>query len=209
PDCADDPDGGLVGGPPHQRFPGNFEVTGDGIDQDCDGEDLVPSNGNGVFVSANRGLDTNAGTMTDPVQTIGKGIEKALESATPKIVFVAVGDYDESVETSVSMYGDFDAGTWARPVGSDSSNINGQGAFAVKIVTGELTIDGFTISGPVNTDVHDVVQIENATVNLTNNTISGGPNTDYAADGRADVRIRGVYATGADVTMINTEVSGG
>ncbi len=201
PDCADDPDGGLDGGPPAERYPGNQEVSGDGIDQDCDGEDLVPSNGNGVFVSANRGLDTNPGTMTDPVKTIAKGIEKAEESATPKMVFVGVGRYDESVNATVDMYGDFDAGTWNRPASSGSSTIYGQDQYALtveNIPAPGIIIDGFGIGGAALPD-NQVVHVENSTLTLSNNQIQGQTHSDMALDEVASVSTYGIYAEDSDI----------
>ncbi len=211
PDCADIPDAGADGGPGANRYPGNFEITGDGIDQDCDGEDLVPSNGNGVFVSANRGVDTNPGTMTDPVQTIAKGIEKAEESATPKMVFVAVGEYDESVNATVDMYGDFDAGVWDRPVTGAESAINGQDQYALTVenipVPG-IIIDGFEINGAPLPD-NQVVHVENSTVTLSNNAIAGQAHTDMALDEVASVSTYGIFAEDSDVKSYQNSIVAG
>ena len=105
-DCDDaDPD---VGG--H-----NYEIIGDGIDQDCNGRDLTVSETDGVFV-APTGVDAvGCGTMAMPCATPGRGAQEA-RGHGDKVVFVAEGVYP-SFTTYVSVYGGFEAAGWTRDLG--------------------------------------------------------------------------------------------
>ncbi len=209
PDCFDDPDAGTDAAPADERYPGRREITDDEVDQDCDGEDLVASNDAGVFVAMpETGNDSNPGTWQLPVATINKGVEIA-EAATPsKEVYVASGSYNESVETSVSMYGGFFADTesgWYRDDTTGTSTINGQEAWVVWIDNGDLTIDGFYMSGRSEPNAEGV-HISDATVRLTNNMIASGSDSRSPLSSTASVTSRGVYASDANVTIIQNNI---
>ena len=128
-------------------WPGAAELPGDGIDQNCDGDDLTPSNVTGVFVSATLGDDNNAGTMEAPVASIAKGHEFAAARNVP--VFVAAGAYHESVTLSVSLFGGYEAFNWTRDIDTYHSVINSQGRDAVLVDDSDvkIAIQGFTING--------------------------------------------------------------
>ncbi len=88
------------------------EIPLDGIDQNDDGVDLIPSDANGVFVSVN-GRPDGAGTMADPLDAIAAG--HALAAANGKAVFITSGSFDEQpLQVTVSMYGGFDPTDWSQ-----------------------------------------------------------------------------------------------
>ena len=88
-----------------------WEVPGDGIDQDCDGSDLPVADGFGVFVSLNGEDDGVCGAMADPCRSIGVGEARAHASGAH--LFVAAGTYEEEVSLRVGLSGSLDPVTWA------------------------------------------------------------------------------------------------
>lgn len=79
------------------------------------GEELGP----GVYVHIDNGADSNDGTDLEPVRTIGRGIELALELGFDA-VYVAQGTYPQNSNDNqvvelvdgVSLYGGFSAADW-------------------------------------------------------------------------------------------------
>ena len=100
--------------------PGAFDFPDDGIPQDCDGVDFTVSDSVGVFVDGSvKGADkTTCGSMADPCSTIEDGIMIAKDENPPKAVFVAQGLYEETLETTVSIFGGYNhfqyTHTWTR-----------------------------------------------------------------------------------------------
>ncbi len=90
-------------------------VTGDISGSTTGGEMLGP----GVYVHAEDGADSNDGTALEPVRTIARGIERAVELGYDS-VYVAEGSYPQNsndnqvveVVAGVSLFGGFSAGTW-------------------------------------------------------------------------------------------------
>lgn len=90
-------------------------VTGDISGSTTGGEELGP----GVYVHATEGADSNDGTALEPVRTIPRGIERAVELGYDA-VYVAEGSYPQNsndnqvveMVAGVSLYGGFSAGTW-------------------------------------------------------------------------------------------------
>lgn len=66
-----------------------------------------------IYVSKT-GNDSATGTRADPLKTIGAGIAKAATRTPPVAVYVAAGEYDETVtmKPGVDVYGGYDA-SWA------------------------------------------------------------------------------------------------
>jgi hypothetical protein len=103
PEDCDDTDADVRPGAPER-----FE---DGVDQDCDGSDLTLGEAHGLFVAPG-GMDHAAcGTLADPCATPQHAVVAA--ATVGKVVFVAEGTYGP-LDTSVSVFGGFDAFTWAR-----------------------------------------------------------------------------------------------
>ena len=100
--------------------PGAFDFPDDGIPQDCDGVDFTVSDSVGVFVDGSvKGADKGTcGSMADPCSTIEDGITIAQAENPPKAVFVAQGLYEETLETTVSIFGGYNhfqyTHTWTR-----------------------------------------------------------------------------------------------
>jgi len=85
------------------------------IDSNCDGIDGTIADA--IFVDEVTGQDTNAGTITAPVKTIGKGIQLGVAASPKKDVYVSKGSYAEEVkmQSGVSIYGGYDASNaWSR-----------------------------------------------------------------------------------------------
>ena len=132
--------------------PGATEFPDDGIDQDCDDQDFEASDTNGVFVDGASGDDvTGAGTMASPYATVTKGIQEAENAkAGGTNVYVAAGTYTEDVETSVSMFGGYAPGTWARDIAANVTTLVPTPvnySALTTAVAATLTVEGFTLQG--------------------------------------------------------------
>ncbi|NLH48116.1 MAG: DUF1565 domain-containing protein [Myxococcales bacterium] len=93
----------------------------DAADDDSGDDDVaacgyapLPTNENGVFVSADTGNDDNPGTMQAPKKTIAAAIPLAYNAG--QSVFVAGGRYEESVLAKVSVFGGYRAANWTRDI---------------------------------------------------------------------------------------------
>ncbi|MCZ7585211.1 MAG: DUF1565 domain-containing protein [Deltaproteobacteria bacterium] len=136
----------------------NDDTSADNLDDDVTDDDAHPSdhgfyqfaprpsNEIGVFV-AKTGDDANPGTMAEPKKTIGAGV--ALAEAAGKSVFVAVGTYEESVNSKVSLYGGFNNAFTHRETDLLETVIAATGEFGVQFALEEsdapVTLEGFTI----------------------------------------------------------------
>ncbi|WP_438027958.1 hypothetical protein [Sorangium sp. So ce233] len=84
-----------------------------------DGADWNASETCGVFVSV-KGKDSNPGTPSEPVKTIGKAVELALSEAQTRRVYACAGDDQTFIEQvvvpdSVTIFGGLDcASSWKR-----------------------------------------------------------------------------------------------
>ena len=101
-----DMDGSLLTGCECVFTAGTWPPSAHGVDGDCDGD--IDDTGDWVYVSPG-GLDTNPGTLAAPVRTIDRGM--ALAAAKDRVVFVAGGDYAETVSlrNGVSVFGGYRA----------------------------------------------------------------------------------------------------
>ena len=125
--------------------PGAVEYPDDGIDQDCDGSDWTRSDANGVFVSTS-GSDSNPGTMDQPKRTIAAAI--ALADANEVSVFIAEGQYDENLVTTVSLFGGYSDGDWSRDIDTNVTHVMATGATAIRTAEGaNVVIEGLSATG--------------------------------------------------------------
>jgi hypothetical protein len=179
-------------------FPGNTEICGDGVDNDCDDTadqvDACPG-GLGTYVSSLIGNDANDGTQLEPVATITEGIAHAVALGNGQAVFVAEGAYTDKVTLveGVSLLGGYqcDTGscTWARDFDthvSDIQNMDDEGVFADLFVTNATRIDGFTITGLVSSGSNNFgITLAGATPIISNNKITSGNRSCGGCDSRA------------------------
>ena len=179
-------------------FPGNTEICGDGVDNDCDSEpDQVGAcpMGLGTYVSALTGDDANNGTQLDPVATITEGVAHAVALGNGQPVFVAEGAYTDKVTLveGVSLLGghqcDTGSCTWARDSDtyvSDIQNQDDEGVFGDIFVTNATRIDGFTITGlPASNASTFAISLIGATAIISNNKITSGNRGCGGCDSRA------------------------
>ena len=79
--------------------PGPIAATGQNLDVNCDGADGIVINS---FYVSTVGRDTNPGSPTKPLRTIGMALKRAsisLTSATPRPhIFIASGEYSETID---------------------------------------------------------------------------------------------------------------
>ncbi len=173
--------------------PGAPEICGDGKNNGCTpGQADQGCGGLGTFVSTKAGSPSGKGTMTDPVDSIARGLQNAqlIRQTNPtwKLgVYVAEGDYPEKVTLieGISLYGGFSCTkascTWKRdPKTLDSSIVdqNDQGVVASHNITRQTQLDGFHVQGEsVNSTAATpgaaAVTIAGGSPTISNNTVDG------------------------------------
>ncbi len=140
-----------------------------------------PSDSAGIFVSATTGSDENPGTAALPMGTIQAGVDKAFRQG--KAVFVAQGDYDESVVSQVSLYGSYTTDFQERTLPHQSTTITGTEEFGVALedpgFEDAITIEGFRVHGGGETPLFDQpwglwARGRDVTVVIAHNVIDGG-----------------------------------
>jgi len=186
-------DGDCKPGKP-EVFPGNAEVCGDGLDNDCSFTVDDPCGGLGTYVSALAGDDANPGTKLLPVKTIAQGMTNALTiQATTQgavDVFVAQGDYIEKVTLSdgISLLGGHNcsdltsACDWFRDPSlytSTITNTDVEGVLAGHTVFASTRIDGFTIVGKLDNTAGAypgtaAITVDGGSPTISNNLIIAG-----------------------------------
>ena len=111
-DCDDgDPSVGAV----------EWEVPGDGIDQDCDRTDLLIDEAHGVFVRPSGVDSASCGTRAAPCGTLQHAVDKAATHG--KVVFAAAGEYETHLVQRAPLWGSFDASSWAYAPGPEPTTI--------------------------------------------------------------------------------------
>ncbi len=147
--------------------PGSYELLDDGIDQNCDGSDLLASDATGIYVDPLGGSDTTgAGTQASPVKSIMRAVEVAALGGFENL-FLSEGTHwvtdptdaaDPFWVSNLSLYGGFDPNDWSRdPIQHVSEVINPgihalekyeQPAFYLDVSGGKTRIvDGLTARG--------------------------------------------------------------
>ena len=113
------------------------------VDSNCDGIDGDAAQA--IFVSPT-GSDSNPGTEAFPKATIQSAITAAAAQKPPFSVYVAVGNYSGTVTlaSGVSVYGGYNATTWARPAGA--TVLTGGPAASANGATG-VTLQFLTLHG--------------------------------------------------------------
>ena len=172
-----------------------------------------PNNDIGIFV-AKTGLNSNPGTMEEPVLTIEHAMD--LVSAAGKVVFVARGVYEESVVALASMYGGYEENGWTRDLEVNATSIVSQGHApggtpGVSIFGGsqpdELTVEGFTIRGGNDFQNTEGVHIERDHVTLRWNEIQAGMVWNYGASSGQSYGVS--VEDSAAVLIIENEIRAG
>jgi len=109
-----------------------------------------PSGAADYYVDATGGQDAPArGTQAQPWKTINYALDHISGSAaTPHRVNVAAGIYVENVvcDDYESLYGGYNASTWARDLAAYATTISGNNTDSAVVLGQQSTLDGFTIS---------------------------------------------------------------
>lgn len=137
-------------------FPGQPEICGDALDNDCDGTPDQYCKGLGTFVSQVAGSDSNPGTKEAPVVTVARGIQHAVDIGHGVDVYVAEGDYTEKVTLveGVSLLGGYVCDTvpcaWTRDTSallSCVTAVDAEGTVADATITRDTVLDGMCFYG--------------------------------------------------------------
>ena len=218
-DCDDDCDDSDPNASPLRP-----EICGDQVDNNCDDEidDVALCMGLGTFVSALVGTDGASGTQLDPVRTINEGIDHAKQIGAPIVVYVAEGDYTESVTMveGVDLRGghhcaDGDC-SWIRAPEDFVSTIyavDSKGVFAGPEITAKTTIEGFVIYGkdgaPDDLGSRAAISIDGGAPSIRDNTIYGPGIESCSNCYTAGVRVFGPTGEPGGAQIIGNSIYGG
>ena len=123
--------------------PNGIELPGDGVDQNCDGVDLTVSDAAGVFV-AKTGSDANLGTMASPKLTINAGV--ALAKLDGRAVFIAAGEYEETISTKVSLFGGYTESDWSRDIDVNETILTSSDSTTLEVKpVGNVALSGLQV----------------------------------------------------------------
>ncbi|MBZ0270389.1 hypothetical protein K8I61_00010 [bacterium] len=158
------------------------ELPNDGIDQDCDLGDLLPSDATGYFVSLTTGSDVNPGTMALPFATIQHAIDVINTTDGGPNVFVAGGTYVESIQTNVSIFGGYDPTDWTRDIDANLTEIEAlaeaddDDSPAVEITgASAVAIQGFTLDAlDFGSQTRGILANASVRATIVDNVIDGG-----------------------------------
>lgn len=151
-----------------------------------------------VYVNGNSTATEQVGNKGAPFKKIQSGIEAADTkrngvSGTAMEVIVAAGTYNEEVNLrpGISIRGGYEAIDWTRNISVNTTSINAPSTFAVRgnsansaTYLNTTEVQGFTIRGGNSTGTSNFgVQLVQAFVKITNNTIFGGTgNSNYCIE---------------------------
>ncbi len=132
------------------------------VDKDCDG---IDGDADAAVFVATDGNDTNPGTPTQPMLTVGAGLGKA-QSTGKTQVYVSNGTYAERVTliNGISIYGGYSKSAgWAR----SSAYVSRVRPSAVS--GGRMSaLEGFTISSPTTVDRMTIETLSTSSPNVSN-----------------------------------------
>jgi hypothetical protein len=148
-----------------------------------------------IFVSP-MGSDTNPGTRTMPVATIGRALSAA--KAASKRVYVCAGTYAEKVTVGsaldgVSLYGGLDCSSWAYSAGNTVTVAPPSVGFALELdgLTAGVTIEDVTFvaqnANPAHAGESSIAAFANSAQNVVLRRVGlvAGTGTDGAAGASA------------------------
>ena len=127
---------------------GGDVVVPEGCDPSAEPKDSPKcvDDGFGVFADATGGSDSNAGTKTSPVKSVGSALGKLGNRSR---VYVCAGTYEESVKVTgaVAVYGGFACGSWTYGGGETKVSPKDAGyALEVGPVPGAVSVHDVTFS---------------------------------------------------------------
>ena len=171
-------------------------------DSDCDGIDGTESLS--FFVSL-AGLDSNAGTKTEPFRTIQKAADAAHAHASRKHVLVMAGTYDEgpgvTLRPGVSIFGGYNF-SWVRTGAATAINGAPQAVFADS--ASGVTLQLLQLSASQSTDgelsVYGVRAMNGSALRLESMSVLAG-----AARSGAAGTTRPQGTAGANGSLVNAQ----
>ncbi len=180
--------GALSGAKPSFTAPDSvsvlvFEMTvddGSGPSAPDEVKVYVLENKKSAFWVSGSGSDSNPGTRKAPYATISAAITAATAAGAGGDVYIAEGDYAESIVLSanVSLYGGFDPLSWMRDVRVFITRINGGAVAVFGKQADNVTLDGLTIvSADATKPGQSSIAVSFAkskNLTITNNTLIAG-----------------------------------
>ncbi|HQI61806.1 MAG TPA: putative metal-binding motif-containing protein [Myxococcota bacterium] len=195
-------------------YPGAPELADDGVANGCTGEDLKAATANGIFVSPD-GTEDGAGTREDPVNSIKTAIQKA-GAQQIKDIFVAIGDYDESlvVLNDVAIHASYNPATWEFDSQAGGTSLYSTGPVAIRAMESSLVLNRIKVIGyrsdagsSQHTTVNGII-IEDGEATVVDTTVRGCEITTTVPDDR-EVSCKGLWAINSDVILISATIEGG
>lgn len=142
-----------------------------------------------LYVRQSDGVDTNDGSKSSPLLTIGRALQIIEGKQVSGEVHIAAGTYNESIaiNRNISLYGGYDQSNWDNRNNKDRSNvtfrtrIQGTSSPTVNISQGisqKIKLDGLNILGHASSN--SVGISVNSPIELSNNTLDGSHATSSA-----------------------------
>lgn len=179
------------------HFVSNFDQPGNGIDEDCDGNDGEPDL---AFYVSTTGSDVADGSRAAPFRTIQKGINMAKAAFVKKRVFIAAGTYQENlvVDGPISLLGGFSTdGNWTFStsntttlvalaiVGGRIMAIDGSNMTTETWISGLNIVAGASNQSDNGADVYGIKCFNCAGLGVVNVNIQAGPGGNHVATAAA------------------------
>ncbi|MCZ7582311.1 MAG: hypothetical protein M5R36_02680 [Deltaproteobacteria bacterium] len=136
--------------------------------------------------------------MALPMLTINAGVDLAESEA--KAVFVAEGEYVESIVTAASLFGGYESAGWTRDIDGHPTTVTAASAFAVATkVFSFVIVQGFVINGEAGSVAESFGVLVRSSSIVTGNRINGGARpTSY-----------GVFHEEGTSLLVNNTIEGG
>ncbi len=165
----------------------SFELTGanaSGSQVDTVDIWVLEDANHAIWVSANTGSPSGDGSRSAPLTSIQAGIDAADNAGNGADVYVAAGNYDESLtlRSRVSVYGGWSDVDWSRDVSTSKPVVSGSATAVLGELVTDVTLDGLEIiaanaSGGAGLSSVAVVLDRTADVWLTRNILRAGNGT--------------------------------
>jgi hypothetical protein len=182
-------------------WPGQSEVPGDGIDQDCSGGDTPLDAAHAVFVDATCSGSCGDGTKDSPATSIAEAL--ALATSEQALV-LAEGTYAGGFTTSRSILGGYATGTWQRDIEAHPTTIESSAELGLPLIgideDATVVLSGLTLAY-VGDGAKSGVSIDHASVTLDHVALTLATTSKRS--------LAGVWSWGQKLVIVDSSITTG